>query len=159
VLIRDDLLPEAIQAKALNAAGYLAALADNTSACTFFEASLAHYRALDDKSGMAFALLGLGEVALNDHEWMRSAALLRESEAHYRAMGDKRGVAWALSIQSWLSQSQDDIAQTITLLKESLALYREVQGTGGIAVTLINLGNMAFEQGNNDQATAFQLEA
>jgi hypothetical protein len=121
VLIRRDTLSVAIRAKVLNGAGYLAVLQGKASASRFFEESLALYRELGDKHGIAFALLGLGEIAEHEDDWVQAAALLHESEGIYRELGDKRGIAWATGLLCSVRAEQGDIARAIELLKESLA--------------------------------------
>ena len=69
---------------------------DYTAARALSEESLAIWRELGDKAGIATSLNNLGWVAYHQGDYAAAHALHQESLALRRALGDKRGIAYAL---------------------------------------------------------------
>jgi len=81
---------------------------------------------------------------------------LEQSLALYQALGDKLRVGWVLYLQArLLFLSGRDVAQARSLAEQSLALYRETDSTWPRAYTLVLLGQLALQQG--EQARAHEL--
>jgi predicted ATPase/class 3 adenylate cyclase len=149
-------LPPALRAKVLGAAGELASRhGDYASAKAFSEASLALWRELGDRVGIAYALNNLGVVAGETGDSARARALGEESLALLRALGDRRGLAVALSNLGDVARDQEDYATARSLYEESVALLRELGDRGDLATTLHDLAATAWRQG--DDATARSL--
>src|SRR5207248_1784979 len=79
-------------ARALNAAGNLAwNQTEYRAARALFEESLAIFRELADRDGIARSLNYLGNVAIEQGEYSAAHALYEESLAIRRQLGDRRG--------------------------------------------------------------------
>jgi predicted ATPase/DNA-binding CsgD family transcriptional regulator len=146
-----------VQAKALYAAANLAFKQSNYErAEALSKESLALYRELEDKPGIAFSLLVLGKIA-----WVRSNAvearsLLEEDLALFKEVGFKENAAYSLFSLALLANSQGEYARACTLYEEGLALFREVEHKKGIAHIISQLAQTLFiSQG--DQARVRSL--
>jgi predicted ATPase/DNA-binding winged helix-turn-helix (wHTH) protein/Tfp pilus assembly protein PilF len=148
------------RAKASTGAGHLAHnLGDYATAHTRFEESLAIWRALGDKLGIATALNNLGWMAWRQGEYTVARALSEEGLAIWRALGDKLGIATALNNLGWTAHHQGDYALARAFHQESLMLRRALGHTGGIAFALTNLAWVMDQQGDHGPATALLEEA
>ena len=54
---------------------------------------------------------------------------------------------------------RDEFERALALHKESLALYERLSDKTGIALVLVNLGDVAREQGNHERAVALYDDA
>jgi predicted ATPase/DNA-binding XRE family transcriptional regulator len=145
-----------LRAGALLAAGNLAgSQGDRDAAESYFRESLAIYRELEDRSGIASVLNNLGLSSVVRGDYPLSLSLFEESLAIERELHSNRGIATALNNMGWVARLRGDNSAARSLLGECLALYRELGDRSGIAVTLGNLGNIARNQG--DYASARSL--
>jgi non-specific serine/threonine protein kinase len=127
-------------AKASHAAGALASLqGDPAAAQAFFEESLALFRELGDKRGIASSLIQLGVVARIQGDDAAARALLEEGLALSCEVGDKGEMAWSLGSLGGVAFDQGDYALAQARFEESLALSRELRDQKGIAMILNNL--------------------
>ena len=150
----------AARAKALYGAGLLAgAQSDHARAIARYEESLALFRALGDRRGIADALSNLGTVAFQQGEHGRAAALHEEALALRRASGDRRGVATSLNNLGVVAQTVSEYGRAAMYFEETLGLYRELGAARGIAITLSNLGYAAWHQGAYARAAALTEES
>jgi predicted ATPase len=142
------------RAKALTVAADLALfdLYDTNQAEGLCRESLALYRTLGDKQGIATALSLLGWVAQRRFNREEACALHEEGLALSRELGDKRGIAEALYDLSYLAFSQGDYDKAYALKEESLALFRELGDKWSIAYLLLQVVSVASYQGNYDKA-------
>ncbi len=148
VLVR-EVKTLAVRAKALIGAGYLAFhQADYVVAHTHFEESLALFRKVGDKAGVAAALRGLG-----------GKTQLEESLALYRELGDKSGSAGALRLLAEAARDRDEPVQALALLAETLILRQDLGDTLGFAYALNTVGDVAHNQGDYTQAIARYQES
>jgi predicted ATPase len=157
---RDDLPRGRARAKGLNGAAVLAReQADYGTAQSLFEESLAIFRELEDRWGIANALQNLASVAIvrGDHD--RAAALLQESLALWREPADTWGRAIALGLLGRLAQRQGDYGRATALHEQSLSLFREAGEIWGLARFLNSLGHLAYEQGDLERATRLGRES
>jgi predicted ATPase/class 3 adenylate cyclase/transcriptional regulator with XRE-family HTH domain len=144
------------RAKALSVAGSLAQnQSDYASARAMYEESLAIFRELGDKKGIAQSLDGLGIIAYDQGDHVSGRSQMEESLAIRRELGDKKGIAQSLNNLGNAAQYQGDYASARSLQEESLAIERELGNKRGIAYSLNNLGSVAYLQG--DYATARSL--
>src|SRR5712692_4788485 len=142
-----------VRAKALNAAGMLALNQDDYDVGeAFCRESLALFRELGDKQGMALTLYRLGLLAWWKGQYPAARSLEEEALAFYRELGDKGGAADPLLILSRLALVQRNHAGARSLAEESLALFREVSDRWGIAYVLLHLARMIFAQGDSARA-------
>jgi non-specific serine/threonine protein kinase len=145
--------PASVRAKALNAAGGLAwGQADYERTKALCEESLALFRAVGDKRGIAESLRLLGTTVRLQGDYERAVALGEESLALYRELKDKWGVSWSLLDLGIVAIEQGSYGRAAVLLEESLSLRREMKDRWGSSVALINLGRVALNRGNYDRA-------
>jgi predicted ATPase/DNA-binding SARP family transcriptional activator len=102
----------------------------------------------------AKALSRAGNLARDQDDYARAAALHRESLALWRKLGDKQGMATALNNLGVVARDRGDAEELETRCRESLALYQELGDTWGMAIALMNLGFAARFRGKFDQAAA-----
>jgi len=153
-------VPLAVRAKAINGAALLAgAQGEYQQEDCFLQESLALYRELNDKSGIANSLNNLGSLAYSQGDFERSAALYAESLALRAELKDKWGIANSLNNLGSVSYSQGNYEGASKLYAESLALRRELGDKRGIGVSLNNLGEVAQLRGEYQQATSFHNES
>ncbi|MDQ2783406.1 MAG: tetratricopeptide repeat protein [Chloroflexota bacterium] len=147
-----------LRGKALRGAGLLATWqGDFAAARSLHEESLALYRALDDRLGIANALENLGLVAREQGDYAAAAALHAESLTIRRALGDRRGIAGCLNNLGLVARDQGDYLAARALFAEGLAIHRDLSDPQGIANALSNLGMVAYWL--RDYATAQALHA
>lgn len=141
------------RAEALGRAGFLAWLqGDFAAAAELGEKSLALFRALGDKRGIAGSLWVTG-IAVRDqqNENARAIALLEECLALHRELGDERGIGWAIFNLGVVAVSQRDYAKAKALLEESLTLFEKLDNTWGCVISLYWLGTVSRHLGDYDQ--------
>ena len=142
----------AVRMKALRAAGELAdVLSDYPTAVRHFEESLAIARALDDRRGIAEALIGLAhefDVRLGRHTAARP--LLEEVVSIYRELGDELSLARSLGGIAWLEQ---DYRKARALWNETLAIRRRLGNRESVAWAALQVGFCAQSMGDYADAT------
>jgi non-specific serine/threonine protein kinase len=127
-------------------------LGDYPAAQARYEESLALYRALGDRQGIAVCTGNLGNLAYDRGEREAAKTLYAECLALGRELGDSRSVALSLNNLGIIAVGQGDYATAENLFAESLALHREKSNSQGIADALGNLGDIATAR--NDFAAA-----
>jgi non-specific serine/threonine protein kinase len=153
-------VPADVRAKALNGAAILAAnQGDYAKQSEILEESLALYRKLGDKRGIAQSINNLGSIAYFQGEYEQAAKLYGESLDLRRELGDKWGVANSLNNLGGVAFSQGDYEQAEILHSESLALRREVKDKRGISMSLNNLGEVAQQKGEYERVAALYAES
>lgn len=150
---------DAVEAKVLNVAGYVAAeLADHAQASDFFERGLALYRTLDDNRGIAWSLRGCAFVHRLRGEDTAAEQLLAESLRLCQSSGDAWGSAWSLYALAFLKLARSDLVVARRALEEALGQLRRQNMPFGIVRTLFALGHTRFVQGNLLAAEALYCE-
>ncbi len=123
------------------------------------EQSLALYRQLGDKCGIADALNELGIAAHQGGDRARAVNLLQTSLNLYGEIGFTWGIArtslWLADVQMRLG----DVEKAAKLWSESLAFFRELGDTWGIAFALGGLGDTARYQRDYERATKLLRES
>ena len=143
------------RAKALNAAGNLAMVrGEYEPARAFHEESLALWRGLGDRGGIATALYYLARVVLAQGDYAAARAPAEESLALRRALNDRWGMAVSLNFLGEVARAQGDYAAAGPPYEEGLELFRAVGDTRGVAIATHNLGIVAREQGDHERAAA-----
>jgi predicted ATPase/Flp pilus assembly protein TadD len=150
----------ALRAKVLNGAGRLAChQGDYPKAHAFHEESLALYRELEDKRGIASQLNNLGIIASYQADHQAARSLYERSLAIHRQIGNKLGTANTLNNLAGVAEEEGDYPRARALYEESLGLYRELGNKGSIASSLSGLGRLAGTQGDYDAAYEFLEES
>ena len=111
------------------------------------EESLALYRELGDKEGIADSYALSGQLALSRGDVARARSLLQESVALSREMGLRWHAARSLLALARVEAAQGDSTTARALYEESLTLCREVGYTLGIALALEGLAGVVAAQG------------
>ena len=116
------------------------------------------------QAGLADALCELGRMGQEleaDPDW--ALRLWLEAAELYRTAGDRRGLAHAMTYEAiFVCLRTGDLDRARRLQQESLAFMREEGDTWGIAVGLLDLGEIARTAGDDaeahrDYATALDL--
>ena len=152
-------LTPAMRAQVLYEAGWLAIdEMDTNQARSMSEQSLALYRNLGDKGGMAMALNTLGWIAYYLNEYSRARKLAEESLTLFREAGLKSKFETVFNLLGHLERVQGLYDQAIEFYKESLKWSRETGNKAAIAYTLCVWGYSAWFQGDLEQAKALSEE-
>ena len=144
----------AIRAKAALGQGRLAwRQADYVVATSSFEDSLAIWRDLGDKAGIARALNGLGTIYTEQGDQPAGLSYFEESLSVAREAGDRRAIARVLSNLASLAFQSADYASAHSIHLQALALHEEIGDRGQVALTKGNLAETLLEQ--HDHAGAW----
>jgi tetratricopeptide (TPR) repeat protein len=151
----------AVRAKALVAAGVLAAAMDVTAARGPLEAALAIYRELGDRPGCAFPLVLLGWLSAFDGDPTAGQALIEEGLVLFRTepTSERWGFGRALFAAALFAMQQGDYAAARGLCEESLAVFRALGQPYGISQALNYLGDLARLQGDYAEAVVYYAES
>jgi tetratricopeptide (TPR) repeat protein len=153
--------PLAVRAKALVAAGVLAAAMDIRAARRPLEAALAIYRELRNRSACAFPLVLLGWLSAIDDDPATGQGLIAEGLALFRTepTSERWDFGRALFIAALFAMQRGDYAATRGLCEESLAVFRVLGQPYGISQALNFLGDLARLQGDYVEAAAHYEES
>jgi tetratricopeptide (TPR) repeat protein len=148
-------------AKALVAAGVLAAAMDITAAREPLEAALAIYQELGDRFGSAFPLVLLGWLSAFDGDPTIEQALIEEGLTLFRMepTRDRWGFGRALFVAALVAMQRGDYGAARRLCEESLSVFRALGQPYGISQALNYLGDLARLQGNYTEAAAHYAES
>ena len=135
------------RAKVLDVAGQMAYFqCDYPAALARHSESLATWRQLGDKRGIARAMGYLGNVSMEQGEFASARSWHEESLAIARELGDPVSIAWSLGNLGSIAVEQGDPSVARSFLEESLAIRRELGDRGGMAFATGTLGTLAFGQ-------------
>jgi predicted ATPase/transcriptional regulator with XRE-family HTH domain len=128
-------------ARVLNGAGVLARLqGEYANSASFQERSLAIFRELDNKQGMANCLNNLG-VSLHFMDQIDLAEQLYiESLETWRALEDPIGMSKPLHNLALIAQSRGDHERAIKMFKENVVTERVHSDKGCVLYSLYNIG-------------------
>jgi predicted ATPase/DNA-binding CsgD family transcriptional regulator len=146
---------ESVLAEAFCYAGFLAMYADDLEAGeTFLNKSLALYRKLGDKSGIAWQLGWLGWVSVAQGKLSYAKTFTKQSYALHKELGDEFGAAVALVSIGEAEYLQGDLANAAAAFTESLSLVQDMGIEWVIGRRLIRLGQSACAQNDLQKAAA-----
>jgi len=118
--------------------------------------SLALFRELGDRRGIALSLDRLGMAAWRRGDFRAARVLMEEDLALFREVGDQDRVAWSFFTLGLLNNKQGEYTRACALFEKSLTLFRELGNKRGIAASLTQLaGTLFVSQG--DQAMIYPL--
>jgi predicted ATPase len=149
-------VPAPLRAKLLWAMGYRQE--DPEQAAALLRESLAIYRVLRDKQGIARALSGLGNVALVRNDFEEATAHYEQSLNLFRGLDDKPGISRSLYLLGNLAWYQGNHRQATTLQEQSLGLARETGNRHDVASRLRALGNVTLWQRDYERTGALYEE-
>ena len=145
--------PTSPRANALNGAGVLAFYqGDIGQAGRLCGESLALFRRMDDKAGIAAALNGLALVARSGGNLSAARIMYEEGLALLRQVGDEWGIAYSLAYLGVVAHFQGDFILARSLSEQSLAKYRELGDEQGSAGPLTILGQANIKLGDHKTA-------
>jgi non-specific serine/threonine protein kinase len=147
------------RARAWALAGLAWLMDENGEDIPLYEESLALFRRLGDRSGMAFTLRGLGAGLINCGELDRSRPLLNEALDLFRGQAAPWGAAIAQLNLGWLISYQEDVEGAEAAWGESLTLFRQTGDRWGIAVALGALSYGARRRGDYARAVDLSEES
>ncbi|MBA2521118.1 MAG: tetratricopeptide repeat protein, partial [Chloroflexia bacterium] len=111
----------------------------------------------------AFALLGLGAVAIAQGDHVRGSALLEASSSAAQIVPDQRlrGImtGWGLTNLAVISRTDGDYALATERLETALRLLRDAGYAFGTVLILGDLGDLARDQGEYEHAMSFYRQA
>jgi predicted ATPase/transcriptional regulator with XRE-family HTH domain len=158
-LARDQGSPTAARAHAMLGAGVMGWLqGDYARSTAWTEGAQAVFRALGDRTGIAYTFGNLGLVADAMSDFDRAEAMYGEALQLFRALDDRTHIGYMLNNLGVIAYLQGDYARAAALHEEALALRRELGQPDGVAYTLGNLGEIAYAQGDYARAAALQAE-
>ncbi len=147
--------PNRRRAKVLLAAGTTAwQQGDYQRAWSFLEASVAAWRAVGDRGGLAQALQNLGIVAAAQGQREAYWDYNNEALRLWREVNDQGGIAQALCNLGLMKYEADETSRARALLKEGLVAARQSGIEWIIAHALLNLARVVRQQGDLDGAAA-----
>jgi predicted ATPase/transcriptional regulator with XRE-family HTH domain len=150
----------AMRAQALHAAGVFTWLqGDYPLAEQRLQESLAIWRELDDKRGLAHTMNYLGMVITHQDEAVRARSLHEASLTLFQVVNDEWGVALALRNLGMVARVQGDAEGASALYEQSLQAFRDVRDQWGLIVVLNGLGEIGRAQGHYDRAAALYEES
>lgn len=148
------------RAQALDCAGFLARYqGDYSVAAELIGESLALWRSLANRQGIANALSNLGYVTLQQGEYATACRLYQESLDLYHELGNPQGRADCLSHLGTAAFYQDDAATARTLHEQSLLIWSGLGDIEGVAYALYKLGDVALSQADQTEAAQRFTEA
>ena len=152
--------PTRARAKALHASAVMEeALGNIPVARTRYAESLAVFRGLGDRRGIASILVELGRKAWEEGDFRQAVLRCEEGFEIYQAEGDRPGAALALTWLATVVRDQGDYGRAIALFEESLTRWRELGDSTNLANTLNGIGDALYNQGEYAQAKVRYREA
>jgi predicted ATPase/DNA-binding NarL/FixJ family response regulator/DNA-binding XRE family transcriptional regulator len=143
----------AIRARALLAAGHLAAFQeDHAAARPLYEEALRLFEKQGDEAGVGSAVEAVGRVASLQGDHQTAVKLLEQSVALARAWGEPMAIGSTLLNLANVVQTQGDFDRARALIEEGLAIKEKISAQRELAIHTINLGAMAEAQGDYQTA-------
>ncbi len=149
------------RANALRGAGAFACVeGDFAAARSYYDESLAIFREHDDQPGIARALSDQAQLFYYQEDLENARALYEQSLEIKRELGDRHALANGLyNLGMLIHHRQVDPAAARPLYEEGLAIWKELENKRGIALVLKELGKVASDQGNLDEAESLWEES
>lgn len=122
------------------------------------EEALALCHAIDDRAGVAMALLMQGGAVMRQGDYRRGMALLEESLKVARDAGDLQGIGNALQFLGYTARHQVDFDRATTLLTESVKIFEAIGDEWSRADSQHNLALIARRLGDYDRAARLHEE-
>ncbi len=146
----------ALRARALVFLGHIASdWDDHATARSHYEASLALWRELGDRRGIASCLASLGIVAYGEGNFGLARRLHEESLGILRDLGDEEGMALAQYYIANVDLAEGNFERAQALFEEALAGWQALGHAGYGPYAQLGLGRVARFRGH--RAEAIQL--
>jgi len=131
---------------------------DYARSAAVYQECMATYRALGDRGGVAFVLLGLADIARDQGDAAQVEAHCGEALAIGRALEQPWITGFALNNLALAALMQRDCARAAALADETLALFHTHGIRGGVVELLVTAGQIASAAGSLEQARAYLVE-
>ncbi|MSP14925.1 MAG: tetratricopeptide repeat protein, partial [Chloroflexi bacterium] len=146
----------AARALALLGAQWLGGRGSDT---TYIDESIALFRQVGDRRGLAWALAHLGLIeGTRRLNYPRAETLLAESDGLFQALGDRGGLANVRGGQALTAMSQGDYARARALQQEGAALYQSLGDRINYGATASHMGLVDLREGDYVAARAHFAE-
>jgi tetratricopeptide (TPR) repeat protein len=161
VLAMGPALSDANRAQALNLLGRIRQIGGDNSpeVASAFEESLTIYRRLDDRKGIARALMNLGNLKRRVRELDAAEQMFREALDIYREIGEAFGHGGALLNLGDLYSARGNREQARAYFEEAREISRRGAARTTYAFSLQYLGTMAVVDGELDRAQELYEES
>jgi non-specific serine/threonine protein kinase len=123
------------------------------------EECLAFHRDLGDQEGMAWALLGLGDIARNQGDAKLLRSYCEQSLALFRDLGHSPGIGFSLNNLALAALMEGNMPEAGRSAEETEALFRSLHHLPGLAEALITVGRIRGAQGETRAAGRDLAEA
>jgi predicted ATPase/transcriptional regulator with XRE-family HTH domain len=151
--------PDAV-ARVLWGAGRMAhLLGDETAADYRLAESVALWRRVGDRQGLAHALLDQGKIAFLRGSLETARALAEESAALFAECGDHWGGALALQQLGHVAHAQREESRAESLYRQALGTFDDLGDSWGRGMPLLGLGRMALARNKLAEARAYLEES
>lgn len=128
-------------------------------ASALFAEGLTLHRAIGDRAGEAFALLGLADVARDQGHTTEVHKYAEPSLAILRELGTEWAIGFALHTLALGTYYAGDVTRAFALIRESVALFRALKAEGSLAEALLTLGKIALACKDQTAAYTALIEA
>jgi DNA-binding SARP family transcriptional activator/predicted ATPase len=118
--------------------------------------SLAIFKTLDDKNGMANALHKLAQICGSFGEYLEAKRLAQESFALSQTLGRPDWEANALDVLGWSTVCLGQYAESQAYYQDSLTLFEQIGHQLGVALAIGGLGSVAWAIGGAELVEAQQ---
>lgn len=161
VLAMGTALSDPARARALNLLGRIRQIGGDNSpeVAAAFEESLTIYRRLDDRKGVARALMNLGNLKRRVRELDAAEPMFREALEIYRGLGEAFGHGGALLNLGDLYSARGDREKARSYFEEAREITRRGAARTTYAFSLQYLGTMAIMDGELDRAQELYEES
>jgi tetratricopeptide (TPR) repeat protein len=132
---------------------------NHVEATAVLEESLALYRSLRDRRGIAGCLSGLGRISAALQDSDTAGARFEEALLLFRELNDMERSAGVLANLAFVARLRGDTANALILNEESLLIYRQVGNVMGASIALSQLGMVAIDREHTDDARNFFRES
>lgn len=148
------------RARALRGSGVMAELeGDYRAASAAYEQSMAMFRELGDRRGIAGSLHNLGSVASAKGDDETAQALWEQTLAIRREMTDDLGIADVLGNLGKVAYHRGDYEAARAMWEESLSISRRLNDLRGVKFSLSNLGRLALDDADYASSRAMWEES
>jgi tetratricopeptide (TPR) repeat protein len=133
---------------------------EDKASLLFAQESLALYRQLEDKKGIAWALHLRGNCALYiERDYEQAAFLLEQSLALAEKLDDKALMPWLYHSLGWIAMYRSDYPSVTKQGERGVTLARETGNQRALALLFYLLGKAAARQHEYARAEALLLDA
>jgi non-specific serine/threonine protein kinase len=141
-------------------AGFIVkSLGDIPQSRALFDQAAKEARAQQDLSGHAYALLGLGEVALNEHFLEDAEKFIEQSMVIFKGLNDQVGLLLAYADKGNMAADNQGYDLAREYFNENLKICREIGHQLGVAGTLLSLGHIETHFGDKAQGRRLMEES